>query len=145
MTVMGTDLGLVCTDSYVPSRRLRALVIDRDRTCCFPGCLVPSWRCQIDHIVPFDPAVPAWAQTVETNLQALCRHHHQGKTERAFSVERDAWTGITTWRTRTGHVYVRLPERSDHTALSEQLRDDVAATWTGEEDAAGIRPAPGRP
>ncbi|UFU01553.1 HNH endonuclease [Ruania suaedae] len=130
VVVMGAELGLACTDSYVPSRRLRALILDRDRTCCFPGCLVPAWRCQIDHITPFDPALPPWAQTVETNLQTLCRHHHQGKTERAFSVERDAWTGVTTWRTRTGHVYVRVPERSDFTALSAGLREEVAPGWS---------------
>ncbi|SED93286.1 protein of unknown function [Ruania alba] len=133
LTVMVGELGLVACDSYAPSRRLRDLVTGRDQTCRFPGCMVPAWRCQLDHIVPFDPQVPAWAQTVETNLQCLCAHHHQGKTERVFSVERDSRSGITTWRTRTGHVYTRLPERVDLSALTVQLRRDAAAIWTGED------------
>ncbi|UFU03690.1 HNH endonuclease [Ruania suaedae] len=132
VTLLETVLGLVCSDSYAPSRRLRGLIVDRDQTCRFPGCMVPGWRCQIDHIVAFDPDLPAWAQTVESNLQLLCRHHHQGKTEQAFSVEREAWTGITTWRTRTGHVYARLPERQDLTALTARLRSDAAAVWVGD-------------
>ncbi|UFU07038.1 HNH endonuclease signature motif containing protein [Ruania halotolerans] len=130
--VVADELALVACDSYAPSRRLRDLITERDQTCRFPGCLVPAWRCQLDHIVSFDPELPAWAQTVETNLHLLCRRHHQVKTERVFEVERDARTGVTTWRTRTGHVYTRLPERLDLTAFTAQLRRNAATVWTGE-------------
>ncbi|UFU02930.1 HNH endonuclease [Ruania suaedae] len=133
-TIVATELGLLACDSYAPSQHLRDAVLERDQTCRFPGCLVPAWRGQIDHIVPFVPAIEAWAQTVETNLQVLCRRHHQGKTERAFRVERDPRSGITTWWTPTGHVYTRAPERSDLTVLSAQLREAAAAVLTGFED-----------
>ncbi|QOR70630.1 DUF222 domain-containing protein [Ruania alkalisoli] len=132
-SLLASGLGLLASDSYLPAQYVRDAILERDLTCRFPGCLVPAWRCQIDHIVPFDPALAAWAQTVDSNLHALCRRHHQAKTERAFEVERDARTGITTWRTRTGHVYMRLPEHADLSVLSAQLREDAAAIWTGVE------------
>ncbi|WP_277051047.1 HNH endonuclease signature motif containing protein [Ruania albidiflava] len=121
------ELGLIAADSYAPSLRLRRRIVDRDQVCRFPGCQVPGWRCQIDHIVPFDPGVPAWAQTVETNLHLLCAHHHQLKTENLFQVERDVRTGQTTWHAPTGHVYIRGPEPADLVALEAHLRADLDA------------------
>lgn len=119
------ELGLIAADSYAPSRRLRRRIVERDQTCRFPGCRVPGWRCQLDHIVAFDPDLPGWAQTVETNLHLLCAHHHQLKTEGLFSIERDVRTGQTTWHSPTGHVYVKAPEPADLTALELHLRADL--------------------
>src|SRR5699024_7407617 len=135
-TEIENHLGLICSDAYAPSRRLRTRILDRDQTCRFPTCQVPAWRCQLDHIVPFDESLPAWAQTVETNLHALCAHHHQVKTAGLFSVERDPRTGITTWHAPTGHIYARAPEHADYTAIAHHLRDDYAMTIC-EEDPVG--------
>src|SRR5690625_2775333 len=121
------QLGLIAADSYAPSRRLRRRIIERDQMCRFPGCQVPGWRCQLDHIVAFDPQLPAWAQTVETNLHLLCAHHHQLKTAGLFQVERDVRTGQTTWHAPTGHVYIRGPEPADLVALEAHLRADLDA------------------
>lgn len=136
------ELGLICTDAYAPSRRLRSRVVERDQTCRFPTCRVPAWRCQLDHIVPFDDSLPAWAQTVETNLHALCTHHHQVKTATIFTVERDPRTGITTWHAPTGHVYTRAPEHADYTAIGHHLRDDYAMTICEEESLVGLDDLP---
>lgn len=38
---------------YRPPAALRELVLQRDRTCRFPGCAQPSRRCDLDHRVPF--------------------------------------------------------------------------------------------
>ncbi len=119
------ELGLIAADSYAPSRRLRRRIVERDQVCRFPGCQVPGRRCQLDHIVPFDPQLPGWAQTVETNLHLLCAHHHQLKTEGVFRVDRDVRTGQTTWHAPTGHVYVRNPEPADLVALEMHLRADL--------------------
>lgn len=143
-------LGLLCADSYAPTRRLRARIIERDQTCRFPTCRVPAWRCQLDHIAAFDGTVPAWAQTVETNLQALCTHHHHTKTAGIFRVERDPRTGVTTWYAPTGHIYTRSPEHADYTSVTRQLQhefqissDDVAlASATAEPDSAARTPSP---
>lgn len=38
---------------YRPPAALRELVLQRDRTCRFPGCAQPSRRCDLDHRIPF--------------------------------------------------------------------------------------------
>ncbi|MDO8106224.1 DUF222 domain-containing protein [Isoptericola sp. b441] len=107
------------TDGYRPSAELARAVVDRDRTCRFPGCRVPASRCDIDHVEPFDPDRPARWQTVEQNLQALCRHHHRLKTHAGWYASRDPISGATLWRSPVGRVHIvslepvlpiRLPE-----------------------------------
>lgn len=146
------ELGLICADSYAPSRRLRARIIERDQTCRFPTCQVPAWRCQLDHISAFDEGIAAWAQTVETNLQALCTHHHQAKTAGVFRVERDVRTGVTTWYAPTGHLYTRSPEHADYTGVTRQLRRDIrsdcgedALTAAATAEPSAARNASARP
>ena len=94
---------------YRPPAALADDVLARDRTCTFPGCRVPAMRCDLDHIEPFDPTLPADDQTVGPNLHALCRHHHNLKTHGGWQVQRDEATGRTVWTTPTGHEYVREP------------------------------------
>lgn len=94
---------------YRPPAALVDDVLARDRTCTFPGCRVPAMRCDLDHIEPFDPRLPAEDQTVGENLHALCRHHHNLKTHGGWRVERDEATGRTLWTAPTGHEYVREP------------------------------------
>lgn len=94
---------------YRPLAALADDVLARDRTCTFPGCRVPAMRCDLDHIEPFDPTMPAEDQTVGTNLHALCRHHHNLKTHGGWRVERDEATGRTLWTAPTGHEYAREP------------------------------------
>ncbi|WP_159618549.1 HNH endonuclease [Ruania rhizosphaerae] len=65
-SLLASGLGLLASDSYLPAQHVRDAILERDQTCRFPGCLVPAWRCQIDHIVPFDPALAAWAQWTPT-------------------------------------------------------------------------------
>ena len=98
------------TEGYRPSAELARAVVERDRTCRFPGCRVPAERCDLDHVEPFDPDRPARWQTVEHNLQALCRHHHRLKTDGGWYVSRDPVSGATLWRSPTGRVHVVAPE-----------------------------------
>ncbi|WP_434062063.1 DUF222 domain-containing protein [Actinotalea lenta] len=98
------------TDAYRPSAELARAVVARDRTCRFPGCRVPAWRCDIDHIRPFDPDRPARWQTIEENLQALCRHHHRLKTHGGWYASRDPVSGATLWRSPLGQVRTVSPE-----------------------------------
>lgn len=51
---------------------IRAGLVQRDRGCVFPGCVVPPEACHAHHIVP-------WAcggETALSNLALLCPHHH---------------------------------------------------------------------
>ncbi len=90
----------VGTLSYRPPAALDRHVRLRDGTCRFPGCEVPAWECDLDHLVPF-PLGPTSAE----NLHALCRRHHGLKHESDWTVEALAghvlkWTspqGATTF------------------------------------------------
>jgi hypothetical protein len=112
VALLREELGVIAADTYPPSAELRRLVLERDRTCQFPGCAMPSWRGEIDHIVAFDPALPAWAQTTDLNLSARCKHHHQLKTRGLWSVHREPETGTSVWTsTTTGHTYRREADK----------------------------------
>ena len=112
--------GQVCsvgTAAYRPGADLTRTVMARDVTCTFPGCRQPATRCEIDHRIPYDVARSPEQeghdpQTCEANLHALCKHHHQAKTE--------GW-----WTDRHGITYARhpvqvlaTPDALDHRATS---------------------------
>jgi len=124
---------------YRPSAALARGVVDRDRTCRFPGCRVPAPRCDLDHLVPFDDERPASWQTIPENLQVLCRHHHRLKTHGRWSVSRDPLSGTTLWISRTGRVHLVSAERS---SPDPPPRRSVAAQRSEcVEDAADLCPA----
>jgi hypothetical protein len=103
---------------YRPSRSLRAAVVARDETCRFPGCRVPARRGDLDHIVPYQAGRDG-PQTHGDNLHALCRTHHRARTTGGWSVERDARTGITSWRSPTRHIYASSPHQADPSRRSD--------------------------
>ncbi|GHS88874.1 hypothetical protein AGMMS50218_13760 [Actinomycetota bacterium] len=109
----GRTVADMTSRSYRPRAQLAAYVVARDSTCRFPGCHVPAWRCDLDHIVPFDDRRPAVEQTTAGNLQPLCRFHHRLKTHGGWRVERDPLTAATTWTSPTGQGYVCSPHRVD--------------------------------
>lgn len=120
------------TTRYRPPDALAAGVRARDATCRFPGCRVPAWRCDLDHVVPYDRGRPDELQTTTENLQALCRHHHRLKTHGGWTVERDPATGDTMWTGPTGHRYVRPAHQSDPSvpvrdAVRQERPESVAA------------------
>src|SRR5690625_1722437 len=119
------QLGLRAADSYAPSAALRRHIVMRDVTCRFPGCRVPGWKCQLDHIDPFNEALPAWAQTVESNLHLLCAHHHQLKTTSDWRVWRDAY-GATHWVSPNQYHEMVLPEPIDPDIDAEAYRSALA-------------------
>jgi len=92
-----------------PTPQTVARVLTRDQTCVFPGCRVPAFRCDLDHVVAPRPGadddVASAAQEAD-NLVALCRHH---RVVRA----RDGWRpalladGSVRWTAPSGHTYVR--------------------------------------
>ena len=96
--------------TYRPGARVVAFVRAAYRTCTFPNCDVPSARCQIDHLVPFDhddPERGGW--TIVTNLQPVCVFHHQAKTSGAWSAVMLAG-GAILWSNSLGLRKVTLPE-----------------------------------
>ncbi len=92
------------TTTYAPPQSLADHVINRDRTCRWPGCRQRALRCDLDHRNPY-PCGP----TAEHNLHALCRRHHRAKTEGGWTYTRDC-RGNLTWTSPTGHSSTHPPE-----------------------------------
>jgi hypothetical protein len=93
------DLGRT---AYRPSKAIRDFVEARDRRCAFPGCVQPSWRCDLDHEV-------AWADGGDTSadqLQPLCRRHHALKTTKRWIMSRDRAGRQATWVSPLQQRYV---------------------------------------
>jgi hypothetical protein len=108
LTGIATD---VSRRTYRPGRVLGDLVRVRDATCTFPGCAVPAWRCDLDHVERFDfEGTDRVGQTRADNLHPVCRHHHNLKTHHGWSASRDPVTGVVEWEGPTGHRH--LSERT---------------------------------
>jgi hypothetical protein len=95
--------------TYRPTASVARLVRERDRTCVFPGCAMPSARCDLDHIEAFDYKNPqAGGKTEPANLHALCRRHHRLKTSGVWTPVR-AEDGATRWTGARGRSYMVTP------------------------------------
>ncbi|MCS3781230.1 HNH endonuclease signature motif containing protein [Tsukamurella ocularis] len=84
-------------------------------TCVFPGCTVPSDRCQADHVTEFDHHDPTegGATTVAGrgspgNLVPLCGFHHRIKTETGWLSDL-LLDGTVEWRHPAGGVHTVPP------------------------------------
>ena len=55
-----------------PRRSVRREVEAQNPSCIFPGCRIPSGRCDLDHRQMYSEGGP----TCESNLVPLCRRHH---------------------------------------------------------------------
>ncbi|MFD9829892.1 DUF222 domain-containing protein [Tsukamurella tyrosinosolvens] len=84
-------------------------------TCVFPGCTVPSDRCQADHVTEYEHHQPAdgGATTVAGkdtvgNLVPLCGFHHRIKTETGWLSDLLP-DGTVEWRHPAGGVHTVPP------------------------------------
>ena len=92
--------------SYRPPPTLREFITARDVTCRFPTCRQPSWRCDLDHSVPYHKG----GRTCACNLGGLCRFHHQIKQHRLWELMQQM-PGTFVWTTPAGRVYTAEPDR----------------------------------
>jgi hypothetical protein len=90
---------------YRPPRSLRHLIEIRNRTCGFPGCRRPAYRCDLDHTLPFDQG----GRTCECNLAALCRRHHEAKQAPGWHLGQPE-PGTLAWTLPHGRSYTASPE-----------------------------------
>jgi Domain of unknown function (DUF222) len=96
--------------TYKPSAATAAAVRTAYRTCTFPNCDVPSARCQLDHIVPFDHRNPeAGGWSIASNLHPVCTCHHQAKTARFWDAALHR-NGIIIWTSSTGLTHITIPD-----------------------------------
>jgi hypothetical protein len=83
---------------------MRALVEARDRTCGFPTCRQPAWRCEQDHTIAHRLGGP----TCPCNLSPECTRHHHLKHLPSWRLDQPR-PGVLTWTT---------PARLTHTVTS---------------------------
>ena len=101
------DLG---TERYVPTPRMRELVVHRDGVCRGPGCETEARRCDLDHEIEW-PLGP----THTGNLAAKHRRHHNLKTRRWWTSTMTP-DGVVHWRTSSGRTYTTRPHVYDDPA-----------------------------
>jgi hypothetical protein len=92
-------------DGYKVPGWLAERVQLRDRTCVHPYCNRPAKRCDVDHIVAYDPDGPP-GQTSLDNLACLCRLHHRMKTHAGWSYYL-LLPGVFVWHSPHGHTWLR--------------------------------------
>ena len=109
VTGVATD---VSRTAYRPGAVLGEFVRTRDPLCTFPGCQVPSTRCDLDHMEPFDARSPNVGQTRASNLHPVCRAHHNAKTHGGWSTARTDG-GAVRWSAPSGRAYDVPPSPSD--------------------------------
>jgi hypothetical protein len=102
--VTGTVLAV---DRYRPSDHLKRVLRVRDEHCRFPGCRMPTRRCDIDHTIAAEHDGP----TELGNLAHLCRRHHTLKHHSAWRV-RQSPDGVLHWTSPTGRSYPDHPART---------------------------------
>ncbi|UKO91275.1 HNH endonuclease [Gordonia amicalis] len=120
--------------SYVPSKKLQALVRAGELCCTFPGCNQPVWTVDLDHTHPFDHRHPdRGGKTTQRNLKPLCRFHHRIKTFGAWRDSQDEYMAIW-FEAPTGHVYLGNPYtgRDLFSSLKTQPPDHPARRRLGD-------------
>ncbi|WP_425836692.1 DUF222 domain-containing protein [Microbacterium sp. PA5] len=98
---------VLAVDRYRPSDQLKRALRVRDEHCRFPGCRIPTRRCDIDHTTAREHDGP----TELGNLAHLCRRHHTLKHHSAWRV-RQTPDGILHWTSPTGRHYPDRPART---------------------------------
>ena len=110
--LLESDTGVLIDASpwtYRPNRATARRVALRDMVCTVPGCLVPSSRCEVDHVIAFNHSDPAsGGPTTVAGLGELCKADHQRKTLMSFWIDTDA-TGRKQWVTPLGRRYPMEP------------------------------------
>ena len=114
------------TGGYVPTDGQKARVRGHDGGCRFPGCDVPAHKCQIDHVINYDPGgADDQGVTATWNLQCLCQHHHNLKTSKHWrAVMHD--DGSVTWVDHTGKAFATTVPHGPIAHIKRQTFDQRA-------------------
>jgi hypothetical protein len=96
--------GVLAVDRYTRSADLTRYLRVRDPHCRFPGCRMPTHRCDVDHGQDF----ALGGATDHRNLCALCRRHHVLKGETPWRVKHRPG-GVIEWISPGGLHYTDTP------------------------------------
>jgi hypothetical protein len=94
----------ISADRYRPSRRLRDYTSARDGVCAFPTCNQPGYRCEFEHIKPYQQG----GRTCRSNAALACRRRNLSKAGTGWRYHRNH-DDTLTWTTNTGHHHTSHP------------------------------------
>jgi len=85
--------------TYRPPQELVEFLLARDAHCVFPGCSMPAWRCELDHVDEWSKG----GHTAARCMQSLCFKHHGKRTSGDLDVRRlpDGSTECSSWSGKT--------------------------------------------
>lgn len=112
-------------DRYEVPDRMREVVLEANPYEVFPWGTLPTRRCDLDHIRPYDPDGSPGQTSVE-NLAPLSRRHHRIKTHGGW-ILRHPRPGEYWWRTPTGHWFSVTRDGTHHHGRDAQLDSTLAA------------------
>ena len=82
----GTPIDAKALTYHIPAS-VRLPLAAKWQSCSVPGCIRRAETSEVDHLIPFDHENPERGGTTTfRNTHPLCRPHHQGKTDRKYSV-----------------------------------------------------------
>lgn len=84
----GTPIDAKATNYAIPAS-VRRVLVAKWQSCTTPGCTRRAETSEIDHLIPYDHQRPdQGGLTTFMNTHPLCKQHHQGKTDRRYSVRK---------------------------------------------------------
>ncbi|MDK8433653.1 MULTISPECIES: HNH endonuclease signature motif containing protein [unclassified Brevibacterium] len=84
----GTPIDAKATNYAIPAS-VRRVLIAKWQSCTTPGCTRRAETSEIDHLISYDHQRPdQGGLTTFMNTHPLCKQHHQGKTDRRYSVRK---------------------------------------------------------
>ncbi|WP_081586191.1 DUF222 domain-containing protein [Tsukamurella sp. 1534] len=106
---------LTGASGYTPTQYQLLIMRLTYPTCVFPGCSVPSTRCQADHVAEYDHRNPARGGKTTVagkdgpgNLVPLCGFHHRIKTETGWLSD-ILDDGTVEWHHPAGGIWLTPP------------------------------------
>lgn len=89
---------------YRPPASVAEDIRVRDGLCRGVGCTLGAWRCDLDHVIPWQSG----GLTEPANLTPLHRHHHQRKTSGRWRSQMEP-DGTLVWTSPLGRTYLTDP------------------------------------
>ena len=89
--------------AYRPTQRVSDQVILLSGTCRVAGCRMAAWKCELDHVDPYNHTDPdAGGQSTLEGLLPACKWHHLLKHHTSWTPHLRADLSVV-WTTNTGH------------------------------------------
>ncbi|WP_019203138.1 HNH endonuclease signature motif containing protein [Tsukamurella sp. 1534] len=136
------EVHLAGASGYTPTQYQLLIMRLTYPTCVFPGCSVPSTRCQADHVAEYDHKNPARGGPTTVagkhgpgNLVPLCGFHHRIKTETGWLSD-ILDDGTVEWHHPAGGIWLTPPGAAQELlpGLGKLIWDTPARTPNGEPE-----------